>query len=142
VVRQIFVNLTELNSKPSNFDLIICSANTLDVSSGSIPAQITRSVHAIPGAFIELSLWLFGSRFGKLLIFFGPFGVIGKLAVNKFGLGKLVTSQISFSQPSSSDIDLSNLPHIIDAIPVLSVHDQKLDTLHSLSSRDHIPHVV
>jgi hypothetical protein len=63
-------------------------------------------------------------------------------AVDELSLGELAPSEISFSQPTSSDVDLFNLPNIKDSVPVFSVNDTKLNVLHSLSGWNHVPYLV
>jgi len=101
MIRQVLVNLAELDPEPSDLftpvgqlrplqriitrkrtDLIICPSHALDVPSLGIPTKIPAAVHAVPGTLVELPPGLPGRVF-CLFVEFYPLRIVDEPVVDK-----------------------------------------------------------
>ncbi|KAH3663556.1 hypothetical protein OGAPHI_004957 [Ogataea philodendri] len=120
MLRNMGVNLTQLNSETSDLDLIVSTTTTFAVSVRQVSSKISSTVKSVSWALPNLSPWLTLVKFFIL----GNEFVWGSVPVgDEFLFIELVVLSVTFSKTSSSHVNLTNLTNTTGLGSVVSINN-------------------
>lgn len=125
VPREVGVDLAELDTEPSDLDLIVGPPRALDRPVGEVASQVPRPVHPVPHALPELAR---RRTLHRVL----PRNVGAEPVLDEL-LRRRGRVEVALGEPSGTDVELSDLADRAGHVSVDAVDDEKLNVDHPLA---------